>query len=107
MPYKTDVQTTYDSGEFPAVFEKALTLADYAGFKKRKREAARRGKYRGFGISCFLEHSGGVPTEGALLEFPGGEKAGDRARRAIDRPGPCHGLSALWSPRSSGFCRRR
>ena len=74
MPYKTDVQTTYDSGEFPAVFEKALTLADYAGFKKRKREAARRGKYRGFGISCFLEHSGGVPTEGALLEFPGGEK---------------------------------
>jgi carbon-monoxide dehydrogenase large subunit len=74
MPYKTDVQTTYDSGEFPAVFEKALTLADYAGFKKRKREAAKRGKYRGFGISCFLEHSGGVPTEGALLEFPGGEK---------------------------------
>ena len=74
MPYKTDVQTTYDSGEFPAVFEKALTLADYAGFKKRKREAARRGKYRGFGISCFLEHSGGVPTEGALLEFPGGDK---------------------------------
>jgi aerobic carbon-monoxide dehydrogenase large subunit len=74
MPFKTDVQTTYDSGEFPAVFEKALTLADYAGFKKRKREAARRGKYRGFGISCFLEHSGGVPTEGALLEFPGGEK---------------------------------
>jgi len=74
MPYKTDVQTTYDSGEFPAVFEKAMTLADYAGFKKRKREAARRGKYRGFGVSCFLEHSGGVPTEGALIEFPGGEK---------------------------------
>ena len=74
MPYKTAVQTTYDSGEFPAVFEKALTLANYAGFKKRKREAARRGRYRGFGISCFLEHSGGVPTEGALLEFPGGEK---------------------------------
>ena len=74
MPYKTDVQTTYDSGEFPAIFDKALALADHAGFKKRKREAAKRGKYRGFGISCFLEHSGGVPTEGALLEFPGGEK---------------------------------
>lgn len=73
MPYKTDVQTTYDSGEFPAIFEKALALADYAGFKKRKREAAKRGKYRGFGVSCFLEHSGGVPTEGALLAFPGGE----------------------------------
>jgi carbon-monoxide dehydrogenase large subunit len=74
IPYKTDVQTTYDSGEFPAVLEKAMTLADHAGFKKRKREAQKRGKYRGFGISCFLEHSGGVPTEGALLEFPGGDK---------------------------------
>jgi carbon-monoxide dehydrogenase large subunit len=74
MPYKTKVQTTYDSGDFPAIFDKALTLSDYSGFKKRKREARKRGKYRGFGISCFLEHAGGVPTEGALLEFSGGEK---------------------------------
>jgi carbon-monoxide dehydrogenase large subunit len=73
MPYKTNVQTTYDSGDFSAIFEKTLALADHAGFKKRKREALKRGKYRGFGISCFLEHSGGVPTEGASLLFPGGE----------------------------------
>ena len=26
IPYKTDVQTTYDSGEFPAIFDKAMTL---------------------------------------------------------------------------------
>ena len=74
IPYKTKVQTIYDSGDFPTIFEKALALSDYAGFRKRKREASRRGKYRGFGISCFLEHSGGVPTEGALLEFPGGDR---------------------------------
>ena len=74
MPHKTDVQTTYDSGEFPAIFEKALALSDYAGFKKRRREAQKRRKYRGFGISCFLEHAGGVPTEGALLAFPGGDR---------------------------------
>jgi carbon-monoxide dehydrogenase large subunit len=73
MPYKTKVQTTYDSGDFPAILDKALMLADHAGFKKRKRDASKRGKYRGFGISCFLEHSGGVPTEGASLLFPGGE----------------------------------
>jgi carbon-monoxide dehydrogenase large subunit len=29
-----------------------------------------RGKYRGIGISCFLEHSGGMPTESALVAFP-------------------------------------
>ena len=29
-------------------------------------------RWRGIGISCFLEHSGGSPTEGALIAFPGG-----------------------------------
>jgi carbon-monoxide dehydrogenase large subunit len=72
MPYKTQVGTQYDSGDFPAVFDKALELADYAGFNKRRRESARRGRWRGIGLSCFLEHSGGSPTEGALLAFPGG-----------------------------------
>jgi aerobic carbon-monoxide dehydrogenase large subunit len=75
IPYKTAVGTTYDSGDFPAVFEKALALADYAGFAKRKRESARRGKYRGLGVSCMLEHAGGMPAESAAILFPGGERA--------------------------------
>ena len=72
IPYKTAVGTKYDSGDFAAVFDKALEQSDYAGFKKRRRESARRGRLRGIGISCFLEHSGGSPTEGALIAFPGG-----------------------------------
>jgi carbon-monoxide dehydrogenase large subunit len=71
IPYRTPVGTTYDSGDFPAVFEKALELAGFADFKQRKREAARRGRLRGIGLSCFLEHSGGMPLEGAALSFPG------------------------------------
>ncbi|GIK81096.1 MAG: carbon monoxide dehydrogenase [Alphaproteobacteria bacterium] len=71
MPCKTAVGNTYDSGDFPAVFAKALALADYDGFRKRRREAKAKGLLRGLGLSCFLEHSGGVPTEGALLAFPG------------------------------------
>jgi carbon-monoxide dehydrogenase large subunit len=74
MPYKTAVTTTYDSGNFPAMFAKALELADYKNFNKRKREAARRKKLRGIGISCMLEHAGALPTEGASLIFPGGDK---------------------------------
>ena len=73
IPYKTAVGTKYDSGDFAAVFDKALEHSDYAGFKKRRRESARRGHLRGIGISCFLEHSGGSPTEGALIAFPGGD----------------------------------
>jgi len=74
MPYKTAVGTTIDSGEFATMLDKALALADQDGFKQRRREAAKRGKYRGLGISCMLEHAGGVPLEGTALSFPGGEK---------------------------------
>jgi len=69
IPFKTAVGTTYDSGDFPAVFDKAMGLADFAGFRQRKREAQKRGKRLGFGISCLLEHSGGTPTESAALRF--------------------------------------
>ena len=71
MPYRTPVGTTYDSGDFPALFDKALALATHAEFPKRRRAAANRGRLRGIGISCFLEHAGGIPTEGAALVFPG------------------------------------
>jgi carbon-monoxide dehydrogenase large subunit len=71
IPYRTAVGTTYDSGDFVPIFDKAMALADAPGFKARRKESAKRGKYRGFGISCFLEHSGGAPTEGAALNFPG------------------------------------
>ena len=71
IPYKTPVGTTYDSGDFPAVFDQAFALAAHAEFPKRRREAAKRGMLRGIGISCFLEHAGGMPTEGAALAFPG------------------------------------
>ena len=74
MPYKTAVTTTYDSGDFPGIFAKAIELADYDNFNKRKRESARRKKLRGIGISCMLEHAGALPTESASLQFPGGDK---------------------------------
>ena len=74
MPYKTAVATTYDSGDFPAIFAKALELSDYKNFAKRKRASAKAKKLRGIGISCMLEHAGALPTESASLMFPGGDK---------------------------------
>ncbi len=71
IPCKTAVGNTYDSGDFPGIVDKALELADYAGFAKRKRESARRKKYRGIGVSCMLEHAGAMPTESALIKFEG------------------------------------
>jgi carbon-monoxide dehydrogenase large subunit len=74
MPYKTAVTTTYDSGDFPGVWAKAMALSEYDSFNKRKRDSQRRKKLRGIGISCMLEHAGALPTEGALIAFPGGDK---------------------------------
>ncbi|MCF8475707.1 MAG: xanthine dehydrogenase family protein molybdopterin-binding subunit [Pseudolabrys sp.] len=73
MPFKTPINT-YDSGDFPGLVDKALTLSDYANFNKRKREAAKRKKLRGIGISCMLEHAGSIPLETASVSFPGGDK---------------------------------
>src|SRR3954452_9251576 len=74
MPYKTAVGTTIDSGEFEALLDKALALADTDGFKQRRREAARRGKYRGLGVSCILDHAGGFPLKASALSTKGGQE---------------------------------
>ena len=90
MPYKTAIGNTYDSGDFPGIVDKALELADYANFSKRKREAAKRKKLRGIGISCMLEHAGATPMETASVAFPGGEKLILGLQRAVDRTEPRH-----------------
>ncbi|MFZ2007525.1 MAG: xanthine dehydrogenase family protein molybdopterin-binding subunit [Stellaceae bacterium] len=74
MPYKTAVGTTYDSGDFPAVFDEALAHANIAGFARRKAASEAAGKRRGLGVSCFLEIAGGQPGEGAGVAFPGSSK---------------------------------
>ena len=74
VPYKTAVGTTYDSGDFPAVFDEALARADIGGFGARKAASEAAGKKRGVGVSCFLEIAGGQPGEGASIGFPGSSK---------------------------------
>ena len=69
MPYKTPVGTVYDSGEFETLLDKGLRASGYAEFEQRRASAKAKGLYRGIGISCFLEHAGGIPTEGAALIF--------------------------------------
>jgi aerobic carbon-monoxide dehydrogenase large subunit len=73
MPFKTPINT-YDSGDFPAIVDRALELADFDNFNKRRRESAKRKKLRGIGVSCMLEHAGAMPMEQASLSFPGGDE---------------------------------
>ncbi|HEX5092957.1 MAG TPA: xanthine dehydrogenase family protein molybdopterin-binding subunit [Burkholderiales bacterium] len=70
MPYKAPSGQTYDSGEFEAVLDKALALADWTGFPARRKASESKGRLRGIGMSCFLEVAGGAPlNETADLRF--------------------------------------
>ena len=73
IPYTTAFGSSYDSGDFPAIFERALTLADYAGFAARRKAAKKLGKLRGIGIGCYLEIAGAFPEEAARISFAGGK----------------------------------
>ena len=74
MPYKTASGTTYDSGEFSALLDKALKLADVDGFAARKAESKARGKLRGMGIGDYLEVTAPPTKEMGGLRFePNGD----------------------------------
>lgn len=62
FPHQTPVIMCYDAGDYGASMDKALELADYAGFPARKAEAARRGKLRGIGLSNYIEACGIAPS---------------------------------------------
>lgn len=62
FPYQTPVALEYDIGDYEASLNKALEMADYAGFANRKADSASNGKLRGIGFSCYLEACGLAPS---------------------------------------------
>jgi carbon-monoxide dehydrogenase large subunit len=62
FPHQTPVIMAYDAGDYEATLGAALKAADYAGFPARKAEAAKRGKLRGIGMSCYIEACGIAPS---------------------------------------------
>ena len=63
FPHQTPVIMNYDAGDYHASLKKALEIADYKGFGKRKRESARHGKLRGVGFSTYIEACGIAPSQ--------------------------------------------
>jgi carbon-monoxide dehydrogenase large subunit len=68
FPYATPVALTYDTGDYDACLERAMAMADVAGFPARREAAARRGMLRGLGFSAYIEACGLAPSSiaGAL-----------------------------------------
>ena len=62
FPHQTPVIMNYDAGDYGASLDAAMKAADYAGFAKRKAAAAKQGKLRGIGMSCYIEACGIAPS---------------------------------------------
>jgi carbon-monoxide dehydrogenase large subunit len=62
MPYKTPIGPTYDCGDFPRIFERALAVSRYKNFEERRKQAKTRNRLRGIGVACYLESSGVAPS---------------------------------------------
>jgi carbon-monoxide dehydrogenase large subunit len=69
LPYKTALGVTYDSGDFATGMERALKLADVAGFPARREAAAARGRLRGLAVVNAIERAAGPQPEFAEIRF--------------------------------------
>ncbi len=69
MPYRTALTFTYDCGAFEANMDKALALADAAGFEARRLDSGQRGMLRGLGVSNSIERAAAPGIESGEIRF--------------------------------------
>jgi 2-furoyl-CoA dehydrogenase large subunit len=67
FPYTIPSGSTYDSGDYHTVLDKALAAIDYPALKQRRDAARHSGLLAGIGISTCLEPSGGNSAFEPLL----------------------------------------
>ena len=59
FPYATGLGTTYDSGNYPEVWDALLTRIGYQDFPQEQQAARAQGRYIGLGVSAYVEISAG------------------------------------------------
>src|SRR5215831_1029245 len=74
LPYQTPTGREYDSGDYEAVLDKALHLAEYEGLRAEQRCLRQQGRFMGLGIATTVDASGFGPSS-ALSARPGYEGA--------------------------------
>ena len=70
IPYRDGAPVVYDTGDYPAAFEKAVEIL---GGQKQIREIQKRalsnGRYIGLGLGSYVEGTGAGPFEGATVRI--------------------------------------
>ncbi len=65
--YQDNAPLVYDSGNYPAVLERALDLIGYAGWPEQRERYRAEGRHVGLGVACYVEGSGIGPYEGCRV----------------------------------------
>jgi aerobic carbon-monoxide dehydrogenase large subunit len=68
FPYRNSVGMLYDSGHYEENMDWAMDIADWKGFRARRRDAKRRGKLLGLGLANYVESSIGAAKEQAQIK---------------------------------------
>ena len=71
MPYKTALGHTYDSGNFKKNLSYGVKKSNYMSFEDRKKVSLKNNKYRGIGISTYIEACGGGGPEYCSMKIGG------------------------------------
>jgi carbon-monoxide dehydrogenase large subunit len=69
LPHGTPAGTSYDSGDFPGLLDRALEASDWAGFEARRAESLAQGQLRGRGLGCYLEVTAPPSNEMGGIHF--------------------------------------
>ena len=69
MPLTNALGFSVDSGNFVETFDRALALADVAGFAARRSESEACGRLRGLGLAYHIKGTGGSPHENVDIRF--------------------------------------
>ncbi len=65
--YQDGEPLIYDSGNYPACFEKALGMIGYDRWSQERERYRRQGRHVGLGFACYVEGSGIGPYEGCRI----------------------------------------
>lgn len=69
FPYQTALSYNYDCGEFERNMDRAIEMADAAGFEARRESSHASGKLRGLGLANAIEQAAGMFDEGGEIRF--------------------------------------
>lgn len=73
IPYRNNAGQSYDSGNFPALLERALEISDWSGFEARRQRTEAEGRLRGRGMCYHIDTTSGMtPSETVVARSTSG-----------------------------------